>query len=69
MAACLSPTIPAMPPPATEGAQRGHMSLHARNVAIADGATGEDIGHVAAEMIARGEVREDVAREVLGGLG
>ena len=54
---------------ATEGIQRGHMSLHARNVAIAVGATGEDIGRVAAEMIARREVREDVAREVLGGLG
>ncbi|WP_137699449.1 hydroxymethylglutaryl-CoA reductase, degradative [Marimonas lutisalis] len=51
---------------ATEGIQRGHMGLHARNLAIAAGATGEEIDRVAAEMIARGEIREDVAREILG---
>ncbi|MDQ2090006.1 hydroxymethylglutaryl-CoA reductase, degradative [Marimonas arenosa] len=50
---------------ATEGIQRGHMGLHARNVAIASGATGEEIDRVAAEMIARGEIREDVARALL----
>ena len=52
---------------ATEGIQRGHMSLHARNVAIAAGATGEEIDRVAAELVARGAVREDVAREILAG--
>ncbi|WP_246209763.1 hydroxymethylglutaryl-CoA reductase, degradative [Pikeienuella piscinae] len=51
---------------ATEGIQRGHMGLHARNVAIAAGATGADIDRVAAEMVARGEVRDDVARAILG---
>ncbi|MDQ2094746.1 hydroxymethylglutaryl-CoA reductase, degradative [Rhodalgimonas zhirmunskyi] len=51
---------------ATEGIQRGHMGLHARNVAIVAGATGEEIDRVAAEMIRRGTVREDVAREILG---
>ncbi|WP_306006345.1 hydroxymethylglutaryl-CoA reductase, degradative [Aquicoccus porphyridii] len=50
---------------ATEGIQRGHMGLHARNVAIAAGASGDEIDRVAAEMIARGEIREDVARELL----
>ncbi|MEL7466745.1 MAG: hydroxymethylglutaryl-CoA reductase, degradative [Pseudomonadota bacterium] len=50
---------------ATEGIQRGHMSLHARNVAIAVGATGDDIDRVAKAMIERREVREDVARAVL----
>jgi hydroxymethylglutaryl-CoA reductase len=50
---------------ATEGIQRGHMSLHARNVAIAAGATGPQIGRIATELIARGTVREDVAREIL----
>jgi hydroxymethylglutaryl-CoA reductase len=52
---------------AGEGIQRGHMGLHARNVAIAAGAVGDQIGVVAAEMVRRGEVREDVAREVLEG--
>jgi hydroxymethylglutaryl-CoA reductase len=41
------------------------MSLHARNVAIAAGATGPQIGRIATELIARGTVREDVAREIL----
>jgi hydroxymethylglutaryl-CoA reductase len=47
---------------AGEGIQRGHMGLHARNVAIAAGASGVEIERIAAEMIARGEIREDVAR-------
>lgn len=50
---------------ATEGIQRGHMSLHARNVAIAVGATGDDIDRIAKAMIERGEVREDVARALM----
>ncbi|MDU8929899.1 hydroxymethylglutaryl-CoA reductase, degradative [Alisedimentitalea sp. MJ-SS2] len=50
---------------ATEGIQRGHMGLHARNVAIAAGAVGDEIDRVAADMIASGEVREDVARALL----
>ncbi len=50
---------------ATEGIQRGHMSLHARNVAIAAGAVGDQIDTVASELVARKTVREDVAREVL----
>ncbi len=52
---------------AGEGIQRGHMSLHARNVAIAAGAQGEAIERVAREMVARSEVREDVARALLAG--
>lgn len=52
---------------ATEGIQRGHMGLHARNVAITAGATGADIDRVAAEMVARREIREDVARKLLSG--
>ncbi|MFH1524369.1 MAG: hydroxymethylglutaryl-CoA reductase, degradative, partial [Chloroflexota bacterium] len=36
---------------ATEGIQRGHMSLHARQVAIAAGAGGDQIEKVAAQMV------------------
>lgn len=50
---------------ATEGIQRGHMGLHARNVAITAGATGDAIDRVAASMIAAGTVREDVARRLI----
>jgi hydroxymethylglutaryl-CoA reductase len=53
---------------ATEGIQRGHMSLHARQVAIAAGATGEQIETVAAQMVAEKVVRIDRAEEILKGL-
>jgi len=50
---------------ATEGIQRGHMSLHARQVAIAGGATGDQIEQVAAQMVAEKTVRIDRAEELL----
>ncbi len=49
----------------TEGIQRGHMSLHARQVAIAAGATGEQIEQVATQMVAEKMVRIDRAEEIL----
>jgi hydroxymethylglutaryl-CoA reductase len=53
---------------ATEGIQRGHMSLHARQVAIAAGATGELIDKVAAQMVTEKVVRIDRAEDILKGL-
>jgi hydroxymethylglutaryl-CoA reductase len=50
---------------ATEGIQRGHMSLHARQVAIAAGASGELIEKVAAQMVAEKTVRIDRAEELV----
>jgi hydroxymethylglutaryl-CoA reductase len=50
---------------ATEGIQRGHMSLHARQVAVAAGATGELIEKIAAQMVAEKVVRVDRAEEIL----
>jgi hydroxymethylglutaryl-CoA reductase len=50
---------------ATEGIQRGHMSLHARQVAIAAGASGELIEKVAAQMVTEKVVRIDRAEEIL----
>jgi hydroxymethylglutaryl-CoA reductase len=50
---------------ATEGIQRGHMSLHARNVAIAAGATGELIDRVVEILVQEKKVRVDRAMEVL----
>jgi hydroxymethylglutaryl-CoA reductase len=51
---------------ATEGIQRGHMSLHARQVAIAAGAVGEDVERVAAQLVRERTVRLDRAQEILG---
>jgi hydroxymethylglutaryl-CoA reductase len=53
---------------ATEGIQRGHMSLHARQVAIAAGASGDLIEKVAAQMVQEKVVRIDRAEEILKGM-
>jgi hydroxymethylglutaryl-CoA reductase len=45
------------------------MSLHARQVAIAAGATGDQIEKVAAQMVAENVVRIDRAEEILKSLG
>ncbi len=50
---------------ATEGIQRGHMSLHARQVAIAAGASGELIEKVASQMVAEKMIRMERAEEIL----
>ncbi len=50
---------------ATEGIQRGHMSLHARQVAIAAGAEGEQIPRLAEQLVAENTVRVDRAEEIL----
>mmetsp|Transcript_6148 Transcript_6148/g.15731 ORF Transcript_6148/g.15731 Transcript_6148/m.15731 type:complete len:441 (+) Transcript_6148:30-1352(+) len=53
---------------ATVGIQKGHMSLHSGNVAMAAGAVGDEIEAVASEMVSRGEVRQDVAEKILADL-
>ncbi len=50
---------------ATEGIQRGHMRLHARQVAMAAGARGDTIGDVANRMIRDDQVRIDHAERLL----
>ncbi|CAG1005351.1 hydroxymethylglutaryl-CoA reductase [Anaerolineales bacterium] len=50
---------------ATEGIQRGHMSLHARQVALAAGATGDMIEKIAAQMVAEKAIRVSRAEEIL----
>ncbi len=50
---------------ATEGIQRGHMNLHARQVAIAAGAVGEQINELAEQLVAEKMVRIDRAKEIL----
>jgi hydroxymethylglutaryl-CoA reductase len=50
---------------AGEGIQKGHMSLHAKNIAVAAGATGDLIDRVAQRMIEEGKIRMDRAAELL----
>jgi hydroxymethylglutaryl-CoA reductase len=50
---------------ATEGIQKGHMTLHAKNIAIAAGATGSDIDSVSKAMIAKKNISLDIATILL----
>ncbi len=50
---------------ATEGIQKGHMSLHARQVAVAAGAIGDNIERLARQLVEEKNVRIDRAEEIL----
>ena len=50
---------------ATTGIQKGHMALHAQNIAMMAGALGDEVGRVAQVLVDRGTVRIDVAETVL----
>jgi hydroxymethylglutaryl-CoA reductase len=50
---------------ATEGIQRGHMTLHARQVAIAAGAKGDQVEKLAEKLVEEKTVRIDRAREIM----
>ncbi len=49
----------------TEGIQRGHMKLHAKNLAVMAGATGDLIDKVAQKMIEDQRIRFDYAKELV----
>jgi hydroxymethylglutaryl-CoA reductase len=51
---------------ATDGIQRGHMGLHARSVALAAGAVGEQVGKVAAMIVEARDITLEGARKALG---
>ena len=50
---------------ASEGIQRGHMKLHAMNVAVNAGATGDLVELVAMKMIDERQIRADRAAELV----
>jgi hydroxymethylglutaryl-CoA reductase len=50
---------------ATEGIQRGHMRLHARNIAVSAGAMGKMIDEVAGRMVQERKIRFDRAKELV----
>jgi hydroxymethylglutaryl-CoA reductase len=53
---------------ATEGIQRGHMSLHAKQVAVAAGATGAEVAEITRRMIEEGKISTERAAELLAEL-
>jgi hydroxymethylglutaryl-CoA reductase len=53
---------------ASEGIQRGHMALHARQVAMAAGAAGAEVAQIAAAMVRERVVRSDRAEALLSDL-
>ncbi|MBN1322430.1 MAG: hydroxymethylglutaryl-CoA reductase, degradative [Methanotrichaceae archaeon] len=60
----LSQNFAALRALATEGIQRGHMSLHARNLAVQAGARGDMIDAIAKKMIAEGRISQERAEEL-----
>ena len=50
---------------ATEGIQRGHMSLHARQVALSAGANGDEVEKLADQLVREGNINLERALEIL----
>ncbi len=50
---------------ATEGIQRGHMRLHARQVALSAGAGADEVDRLAAQLAQENAIRIERAREIL----
>jgi hydroxymethylglutaryl-CoA reductase len=61
----LAQNLTALKALATDGIQKGHMKLHAKNVAIMAGATGEAVDLIASQLVKEGQVRIDRAKELV----
>ncbi|MGO1602819.1 MULTISPECIES: hydroxymethylglutaryl-CoA reductase, degradative [unclassified Halomonas] len=53
---------------ATTGIQKGHMALHAKNIALMAGAEGAEVAQVAEALVTLGNVRVDIAQAELAKL-
>lgn len=53
---------------ATEGIQRGHMALHARQLAVSAGAKGAEVEQIAAQLVAEKTIRLERAEDLLDSL-
>ena len=65
MAVGLAQNLGALRALSTEGIQRGHMALHARNIALSAGARGEEVNWLVTRMVEACDVRSDKAAELL----
>jgi hydroxymethylglutaryl-CoA reductase len=64
----LASNLAAMRALATEGIQRGHMGLHARQIALAAGAHGDEVDLIAAQMAAERQIKPLRAAAILSEL-
>ncbi|WP_152664127.1 hydroxymethylglutaryl-CoA reductase, degradative [Sphingomonas sp. SRS2] len=64
----LAQNFGAMKALATEGIQKGHMSLHAQNIAFAAGAAGDEVAIVSRRIIEQQTINEEAAGRVLAEL-
>jgi hydroxymethylglutaryl-CoA reductase len=64
----LASNLAAMRALATEGIQRGHMSLHARQIAMAAGAHGPEVDEIARRMVDAGVIKPARAEALLAEL-
>jgi hydroxymethylglutaryl-CoA reductase len=64
----LASNLAAMRALATEGIQRGHMSLHARQIAMAAGAHGAEVDEIASRMVGERAIKPGRAAELLAEL-
>src|SRR5699024_6774624 len=61
----LAQNLTALKALATEGVQKGHMRLHAKNVALMADATGDEIDYVSKELVKRDIIRVDEAKKII----
>ncbi|HEU5086834.1 MAG TPA: 3-hydroxy-3-methylglutaryl-CoA reductase, partial [Roseiflexaceae bacterium] len=61
----LASNLAAMRALATEGIQRGHMGLHARQIAMAAGAHGKEVELIAERMVSERAIKPARAAELL----
>ena len=64
----LAQNFAAMKALVTTGIQKGHMSLHAKNIAVMAGAKENEIDKVTELLVQGGKIRIDVAEEILANL-
>jgi len=61
----LAQNLTALKALATEGVQKGHMRLHAKNVALMADATGDEIDYVSKELVKKDIIRVDEAKKII----
>jgi hydroxymethylglutaryl-CoA reductase len=64
----MAQNLAAMRALATEGIQNGHMRMHARQLAVAAGASGDMVTHIVQTMIAEGNIRLERAKALVSEL-